>query len=148
LTQSILVMARVKIFWPGLGRVSHLWFGFGLGNFPLEMSIFQFITFGSIKIKSTQVKDGLSSYFLRIKSMLRSGQGPSLVHTCKFKLKISLPGLQFTQLSSDWLLSGQTHLYLVRDRTYEPLITFFILRCSNCAIVTLIFLTINNKSTI
>jgi len=30
--------------------------------------------------KSTQLKDGLASYLLKVKSMLGSGQGPSLLH--------------------------------------------------------------------
>jgi len=63
-------------------RVSHLWFGFGLGKFPPKnVKFFNFFLFGSKKIssKSTELTGRLTSYFLRVKSMLRSGQGPSLV---------------------------------------------------------------------
>jgi len=39
----------------GLGRVSHLWFGFEFGKFPLKKSIFQF-SFSSGQKKSRQVR--------------------------------------------------------------------------------------------
>jgi len=64
------------------GRVSHSWFGFEFGKCPLKMSIFfpsgqkKSLRVGS---KSTQVKGGSASYLLRVKSKLRSGQGPSLL---------------------------------------------------------------------
>jgi len=65
------------------GQVSHLWFGFGFGKFPLKISNFSiFFPSGQKKSlwvgpKSTQVKDGSTSYLLQVKSMLGSGQGPS-----------------------------------------------------------------------
>jgi len=49
------------------GWVSHLWFGFGIENFPLKIPIFfNSLPFGS---KSTWVKAGSASYLLRVKSM-------------------------------------------------------------------------------
>jgi len=62
-----------------LDPVSHLWFGFELGKFPLKMSIFSLrgqkksLWVGS---KSILVKGGSSSYLLRVKSKLGLGQGP------------------------------------------------------------------------
>jgi len=49
----------------GLGRVTHLWFGFGCWKFPLKPQIFNFIPFGS---ESTLVKDWSASYLLQVKS--------------------------------------------------------------------------------
>jgi len=71
-----------KIFGPG--RVSHLWFGFGFGKFLLKMSNCSiFLLLGQKKpfsgrVKNTRVKGRSASYLLRVKSKLRSGQGPSL----------------------------------------------------------------------
>jgi len=75
----------VKFLLLGSGRVSHLWFEFGSGKFsPKNPKFFNSFHIGSKKShwvvsKSTRVKDGLASYLLRVKSMLRSGQGPCLV---------------------------------------------------------------------
>jgi len=50
----IVVACRV-----GLGWVSHLWFGFGFGKFPLKITIFSiFSPFGSKKISSGQKVPG------------------------------------------------------------------------------------------
>jgi len=71
--------------WVGLGRVSHLWFGFEFGKFPLKMSNFSiFFPSGKkkslrVRLESTRVEGGSASYLLRAKSKLRSGQGPSLL---------------------------------------------------------------------
>jgi len=51
---------------------------------PKNPKIFHFLPFGSKKFpwigsKSTQVKAGLAPYFPWVKSMLGSGQGPSLM---------------------------------------------------------------------
>jgi len=46
--------------WVSLGQVSHLWFGFGFGKFPLKSQIFQFLPFGSKKISSYRVKKSRS----------------------------------------------------------------------------------------
>jgi len=67
------------------GRVSHLWFAFVFGKFPLKMSNFSnFFLLGQKKShlvgsNSTQVKGGPASGLLRAKSMLVLGQAPSLV---------------------------------------------------------------------
>jgi len=58
---------------------SHLWVW---SIFPKNPNFFNFFRFGSKKShrvgsKNTQVKDGLASYLLQVKSMLKSGQGPS-----------------------------------------------------------------------
>jgi len=69
----------------GSGRVSHLWFGFEFGKFPLKMSIFQLFSLRvkkkSLRVGSetTQVEGGSASYLLKVKSKLRSGQGPFLL---------------------------------------------------------------------
>jgi len=53
-------------------------FGFGFGKFPLKNpKFFNYFPFGSkksyqVQSKSTQVKDGLASYLLGVKSMLES----------------------------------------------------------------------------
>jgi len=72
------------------GQVSSAIFGLGLENFRLKSQIFQFFPFHSgqkkylwVGSKSTRVKDGSASYLLRVKSMLRLGQGPSLPETIK-----------------------------------------------------------------
>jgi len=62
---------RVKIFW--LGQVSHLWFGFEFGKFPLKCQIFQYFSLWIKKISSSQVKKYLG-YLLRVKSKLGSGR--------------------------------------------------------------------------
>jgi len=59
-----------------LDWVSHLWFGFG--KFPLKIPNFSIFSLQVKKShhvgsKSTQVKDGLASYLLGVKSMLGSG---------------------------------------------------------------------------
>jgi len=59
-----------KFFDPG--RVSHLWFGFEIGKFLLKMSNFSIFS-PWVGSKSTQVKGGLASFFLQVKSKLGSG---------------------------------------------------------------------------
>jgi len=74
--------SRSKFFDPG--RVSHLWFGFEFGKFPLKMSNFSiFFTSGQKKSlrdgsERTRVEGRSASYLLRVKSKLGSGKGPSL----------------------------------------------------------------------
>jgi len=83
---------RVNFLWLGLGRVSHLWFGFEFGKFPLKTSNFSIFFLSSQKkslqvgSESTHFKGGSASYLLRVKSKLRSGrvgsgQSPSLLQT-------------------------------------------------------------------
>jgi len=85
--QNFLTPGWINFLWLRLGRVSHLWFGFELGKFPLKMSNFSiFFPSGLKKLlrvgsEGTQVKAGSASYLLRAKSRLGSGQGPSLVKT-------------------------------------------------------------------
>jgi len=71
---------RVKFLLLGLGRQSLIWVW---KISPKNPKIFNFFPFRSKKShlvgsKSTQVKDRLASYSLRVKSMLGLGQGPSL----------------------------------------------------------------------
>jgi len=66
------------------GQDSHLWFGFGFGNFHLKIPIFQFFAIQVKKTSSCRVKKypgqtRVSLFLLWVKSMLGSGQGPSLV---------------------------------------------------------------------
>jgi len=78
---------QVKFFCLGvvrLGWVSHLWFRFGLGKFPLKNHIFQIFALWvkkshRVESKSTQVK-------ARVKVSL--GQGPSLAQSFKPQLYI------------------------------------------------------------
>jgi len=86
LDPSLLVSGQVKFLLLGLGRVSHLWFGYGFGKFPLKMSNFSiFCPSGQkkkcqrVRSKSMRVRAGLASFLLRVKSMFRSGQCPSLI---------------------------------------------------------------------
>jgi len=67
----------------GLGRLSHLWFEFGKFS-RKNPKVFNFFPFESKKfcrigLKNIWVKDKLASYLPSVKSMLRSGQGPSLL---------------------------------------------------------------------
>jgi len=62
----------------GLGRACRLWFGYGFQKFPLEIPNFSIFSPSGqknliIRAKSTNVKDGLASYLLQLKSMLGSG---------------------------------------------------------------------------
>jgi len=60
---------RIKIFWPSLGqflllvlgRVNHLWFGFGFGKFPLKYQILIF------SLRVTWLKGRSFSYLLQSK---------------------------------------------------------------------------------
>jgi len=71
----------------GLGRVSHLWFGFEFEKFALKTSNFSiFCPLGQKKSfragsESTRDGGGSASYLLRVKHKLGSGQGPSLPMT-------------------------------------------------------------------
>jgi len=71
----------------GLGWVSHLWFGFGFGKFPLKISNFSIFpllikkyTLGWVKKYPGQRQVDL---LLRVKSMLWLGQGLKLYPTGK-----------------------------------------------------------------
>jgi len=82
MTFTIVMGPGQKILCLGSGRVSHLWFGFKFGKFPLKMSNFSIF---SLRVKinifgSGRKVPGSASYLLRIKSKLGSGQGPSLLH--------------------------------------------------------------------
>jgi len=56
----------------GSGWVSHLWFEFEFGKFPLKMSQFTIFSL-QVRSKSTWVKGGSASYLLRVKWKLGSG---------------------------------------------------------------------------
>jgi len=68
--------SRSKFLWLGLGRVSHLWFGFEFEKFPQKMSNFLiFFPSGQKNLfGSGQKVPGLASYLLRLKSNLGSGR--------------------------------------------------------------------------
>jgi len=95
-----------KIF--DLGRISHLWFGLEFGKFSLKMSNFSiFFPLDQKKLlrvgpESTQVKAGLASYLLRVKSKLGSGQGPSLIEVA---LRLRVETI---------LIFSDTHNYLLQ----------------------------------
>jgi len=83
--------------------------GFNLENFPYKRQYL--LPFGSKKSlrvgsKSTQVKGGLASYLLRVKSKLGSGQGPSLTFNSTFCVH---------QLSSGHIFIGCTTGFFCRD---------------------------------
>jgi len=77
---------------PGSGWVSHLWFGFEFGKFPLKTSNFSIFPFGSKKslwVGSNMGVGGSASYLLQVKSLLGSDQGPSFVWCmCSSHLKL------------------------------------------------------------
>jgi len=83
--QKFLTRVRSGQFFElGLGRVSHLWFGFEFGKFSLKTS--NFSTF-SLQVKKNLFglgqkvpgsKASWPNYLLRVKRKLGSGQGPSL----------------------------------------------------------------------
>jgi len=88
LGQNFLTQVRLGQFLLlGLGRVI---FGLGWKISPKNPKFFNLFLLGQKKSlqvgsKSTLVKDGSVSYLLQVKSMLGSGQGPSLFHTMKQK---------------------------------------------------------------
>jgi len=81
---KVLVMGpgQFLVAWVRSGRVSHLWFGFGSGKFPLKMSNFSIFfssshkKFPRVGQKSTWVKGGSASYLLRCQKYARVGSGP------------------------------------------------------------------------
>jgi len=81
LIASSLVMGPGQFFVArvGLGQVSHLWFGFEFGKFPLKESNFSiFFSSGQknylrVGSESTRVKGKSASYLLRVKSKLGLG---------------------------------------------------------------------------
>jgi len=73
---------RVNFLWLGSGWVSHLWFGFEYGKFPLKMSNF------SIFCPSGRVRGRSASYLLHVKSKLGTGHGPSLVEAVRLGRKV------------------------------------------------------------
>jgi len=90
---SLLVMGPGQNFWPRSGQIFVAQVGSGQPSLvwvwiwkfsPKNPKFFSFLTFGSKKchrvgLKSTRVKAGSASYLVRVKSMLGSGQGPSLL---------------------------------------------------------------------
>jgi len=79
-------MVQVRVGWGQLfvARVGSAIHGLGLENFRKKVKFFNFFLFGSkkylhVRSESTQVKGGLASYLLRVKSKLEPGQGPSLL---------------------------------------------------------------------
>jgi len=91
---------RVRLIFCGSGWVSHLWFGFEFGKFPIKMSNFSiFFPLGQknlFGLESTWVKGGSASYLLRVKSKLGSGQSPFQMST-SFQDRLP-PALSFPQL--------------------------------------------------
>jgi len=75
----------------GSGQVSHLWLEFRFGKFPPKNpKFFNFFPFrmslGWVKKYLGQRPASLLYYMLRVKSMLGSGQGPSLQFSIDFFL--------------------------------------------------------------
>jgi len=70
------------VAWVGTSWVSHLWFGFGFGNFPLKISNFSiFCPSGSKKMSSAWVKkypgqSGVGLLFTPDQKHARVGSGP------------------------------------------------------------------------
>jgi len=96
--------SRSKIF--DLGQVSHLWFGFRFGKFPLKMSNFSvYFPSGQKKYlgvwsKSTWVEGESASHLLRVKRML--GSGP--ISTLWAILYISRDGLGTKIFKQGWVI--------------------------------------------
>jgi len=69
---------QVKKFWPGsdrAGRVSHLWFGFDFGKFPLKMSNFSIF---SLRVGSKVPGSKAGRPLIYCRSEVCLGQGTSL----------------------------------------------------------------------
>jgi len=65
-------------FWSGPGRVCKLWvWRISLKNTKIFNFFYSVKKISSGLVKNMQVKNSLAPYFLWVKSMLRSGQGPS-----------------------------------------------------------------------
>jgi len=80
-----------------VARVGNLWVWKISPKNPKKFNLFssghkKSRRFGS---KSTRVKDRLASYLLRVKSMLGSGQGPSLVRSCSPFVNLSPLSIHF-----------------------------------------------------
>jgi len=95
----------------GLGRVSHLWFGFEFGKFPLKMSTFSIFSLWS---ESTRVEGRWASYLLRVKSKLGSGQGPSLIKS-QLKYILALKHLQTMKKWFSW------NIFILFHKTFHLL---------------------------
>jgi len=95
---SKLVMGQGQNFWPRLGRVTHLWFRFGLRKFPLKITNFQFFSFGSKNISPGGVKKypgqrwvGLLFTAGQKYAWAGSGQGPFLFQMIDFEHIFQVP---------------------------------------------------------
>jgi len=72
-------LGEVILWLAGLGRVGSAYSG--SGKFSSKKPIFQFYPVGSIKISSGRIKKytGSTSYLQRVRSLLGSGHGSSLI---------------------------------------------------------------------
>jgi len=115
------LLTRVRSIFCCSGRFGLVWVWFWKISLK-KYQIFNFLPFGSIKISSGWVKGRSTSYLLRVKSMLGSGQGQSLTQGqfcwChlwlgfgfgKFPLKIPI--------FSIFLASGQKKSLRVRSKS-------------------------------
>jgi len=100
--------------WVGSGQPSLVWvrkISPKNHNFQIFDLRVKKISSGQIRSKSTQVKDGSDSYLLRVKSMLGSGQAPSLLSISDGSgLKKFWP--RWDQFFIAWVRSGRvSHLW-------------------------------------
>jgi len=114
---SILVSDGFGSIFCSSGRVSHSWFGFEFGKFPLKMSKF------SLRVKkiSGQFKGGSASYLLRVKSKLGSGPISTFgVQSLPWKASNILPlFFQSQNLNAYWSLSKiQVIFFVARVSTF------------------------------
>jgi len=91
----------------GPGRVSHLWFGFEFGKFPLKIPNFSiFFPLGQKNLFETGQKVPGSKasrplIYCGSKVMLGSGQGPSLL------TRLEIPNTYIRKFSSNWQRMGE-----------------------------------------
>jgi len=79
----------------GSGRVSHFWFRFEFGKFPLKTSNFSIFSLWVKKISSGCIREypgqrWVSLLFTTGQSKLGSGQGPSLIITLYLQQKLMI----------------------------------------------------------
>jgi len=89
--QNILTLVGSGQFICGSGRVSHLWFGFEFGKFPLKMSNFSIFSLQIKKISSGQV--GKYPGQRRVGLLLTAGQKKARVGSGRISSFDIIPGI-------------------------------------------------------
>jgi len=117
-SQKVLTLVGSHQFFVAQGRVSLSWFGFEFGKFPLKMLNFLGQKIFWVRTKSTLVKGRSTSYLLRVKSKLGSGQVLSLVQTKVSHQEMVLKIFSF--LGSRHLLQATLDPRLPKTTKYIP----------------------------